>query len=209
MSFVHGEVAVIILLWFLTPVWSVLIARFVLGWPVAPLRIAAIAVGLAGLALMLGAGGGMPWPRGPGEWMALAAGMLWSVATTGMAVRPPMAPVSAAFVFALGACAAAGAIAAVLPGAPVALSEPGRAALVAVLTGALWWAASIAALLWATARLEPVRVGILLMTEVLVGAATAAVLAGERLSAMEIAGGALVLIAGLLEVWPVRPRPRT
>jgi len=36
------------------------------------------------------------------------------------------------------------------------------------------------------------------------GAATAAVFAGERLSATEVLGGALVILSGLLEVWPTR-----
>ncbi len=42
------------------------------------------------------------------------------------------------------------------------------------------------------------------MVEVLVGAVSAAVLAGESLSPIELAGGALVLIGGVLELWPVR-----
>ena len=60
--------------------------------------------------------------------------------------------------------------------------------------------------MWATVRLEPARVGILLMTEVLVGALSAALLADEHLRGMELVGGALVLLAGVLEVWPVRRR---
>lgn len=59
-------------------------------------------------------------------------------------------------------------------------------------------------LMWATVRLEPARVGILLMTEVLVGAVSAAVIAQEHLSTPELVGGALVLCAALLEVWPTR-----
>jgi drug/metabolite transporter (DMT)-like permease len=62
----------------------------------------------------------------------------------------------------------------------------------------------MAALMWAAARLEPARVGILLMAEVLIGTVSAAVLAGEALGAVELIGGALVLAAGVLEVWPVR-----
>jgi drug/metabolite transporter (DMT)-like permease len=45
-----------------------------------------------------------------------------------------------------------------------------------------------------------------MQTEVVVGAVTAALLAGEHLHPLEIAGGALVVSAGLLEVWPVRRR---
>jgi drug/metabolite transporter (DMT)-like permease len=43
-----------------------------------------------------------------------------------------------------------------------------------------------------------------LMTEVLTGALSAAFLANERLRGAEMLGGALVLCAGVLEIWPAR-----
>ncbi len=207
-GFVYGRVAIIILLFFLTPVWSVLIGRFILGWSTPPARLAAIGVGLAGLAVMLAADGAAPVPRGIGEWLALLSGLLWSVATTGVRVRRRLDARAYAFVFALGACIGALALGLVLPpppGAQVPL-RLGPAALWALAAGCLWWGASVAALMWATARLEPARVGLLLMSEVLVGAVSAALIAGEGLGALEILGGALVLAAGALEVWPVRRR---
>lgn len=205
-GFVHGRVAIIILLYFLTPVWSTLIGRHVMGWHTPRLRLLAIAVGLAGLALMLGADGALPLPRGAGEWMALVAGILWSVATTGIRARPELRPAAAAFFFALGASLAALVLAPLLGPWPGGLpaGTAGRAIGLALATGGLWWGLSVASLMWATARLEPARVGILLMTEVLVGAGSATLLAGEHLGRLELLGGALVLCAGLLEVWPVR-----
>ncbi|WP_428642831.1 DMT family transporter [Roseibium sp.] len=205
-GFVYGRVAIIILLYFLTPVWSAVIGRYVMGWHSSYVRLLAILAGLIGLVVMLSAGGGLPLPRGPGEWMALSAGFLWSVASTGIRAKSTLKPVAAAFVFALGAAVMAVALAPLLEPWPEAVLTgiPGSWAGLALLTGGLWWGASIAALMWATARLEPVRVGILLMTEVPVGAVSAAMLAGEHLELPEIAGGLLVLCAGILEVWPVR-----
>ncbi len=205
-GFVHGRVAIIILLWFLTPVWSTLIGRYLIGWPTPPLRLAAIALGLVGLCVMLGAQGGLPLPRGTGEWMALVAGMIWSVATTGMRVRPALPAPDAACVFASAALLAALGLALALDPAP-SLAAAGRlaaSAAIAFAAGGLWWVLSIAGLMWATVRLEPARVGILLMAEVLVGAVSAALLAGETLAPWEWVGGAMVAVAGLLEVWPVR-----
>lgn len=72
--------------------------------------------------------------------------------------------------------------------------------------GGLWWGASVTALMWSAARLDPARVGLLLMAEVLVGAVSAAFLAGERLGPWEIVGGALVVCAGILEVGPMPGR---
>ncbi|MCW2305903.1 DMT family transporter [Rhodobium gokarnense] len=204
-ALVYGRVAIVILLFFLTPVWSTLIGRFVMGWPTPALRIAAIVVGLLGLVVMLGAGGEIPVPRGTGEWLALVSGLLWSAATTGIRTKARLEPGAASFVFAAGALAGALAL------APVLEPWPGVAAIVhplpalgwIVAAGGIWWGASMAGLMWATPRLEPARVGILLMAEVLIGAVSAALLAGEHLGPWEWAGGALVLCAAVLEVWPV------
>ncbi len=201
---VYGRVAIIILLYFLTPVWSTIIARYVMGWETPRLRLLAIIVGLAGLATMLSAGGDWPLPSVAGEWMALIAGLLWSVGTTGIRARSTLRPVEATFVFACGALLAALCLAPFLEPWPVIGAGDAIAGAfgLALTTGAFWWGLSIASLMWATLRLEPARVGILLMTEVLVGAASGAILANEHLEWIEMVGGALVLCAGILEVWP-------
>ena len=211
-AFVYGRVAIVILLFFLTPVWSTLIGRYVMGWPTPRLRLAAIVVGIAGLGIMLGADGEVPAPRGTGEWLALGSGVLWSIATTGIRTERALGPGEAAFVFAGGAVAAVLLLAPWLEPWPSPMAAPMATASVvaaigwATAAGALWWGLSMVGLMWATARLEPARVGILLMAEVLVGSLSAAALAGESLEPRELAGGALVLGAGLLEVWPIRRR---
>jgi drug/metabolite transporter (DMT)-like permease len=106
-SFVSGRVAIVILLFLLTPVWSTLIGRYLVGWHTQRLRVVAVAVGIAGLAPMLGADGAVTVPRDAGELLALISGMLWSVATTGIRAKPSLGPAEAAFVFAAGACAGA------------------------------------------------------------------------------------------------------
>ena len=204
-AFVYGRVAIVILLFFLTPVWSTLIGRFLMGWQTPRLRIAAIVVGLVGLALMLGADGDVPVPDGTGEWLALISGVLWSFATTGIRTTPELEPGAASFVFAAGACAGAIVLAPLLEPFPGFVVETVWPALgLAFAAGGLWWGASMAGLMWATRRLDPARVGILLMSEVLIGTISAAMLVGEYLGVLEIIGGALVLCAGVLEVWPVR-----
>lgn len=207
-GFVYGRVAIVILLFYLTPVWSTLIGRYLMGWPTPRLRLAAIAVGIAGLAMMLGAGGETPVPRGAGEWLALISGMLWSVATTGIRTKSNLGVVEAAFVFVLGAVAGALLLAPLLEPWPPGIAADSLFPTIGwtIAAGGLWWGLSVPGLMWAAARLEPARVGILLMTEVLVGALSAAMLAGERLEPLELGGGALVLCAGLLEIWPIRRR---
>lgn len=204
-GFVYGRVALVTLLWFLSPVWTVLVARFLMGWPIPVLRLVAVGVGLAGLVLMLGAGGRMPLPKDPGEWMSLGGGILWAFAITGTRTQSTLAAAPATFVFASGAAALSLMLAPLLAPFPSPLQGSGLALLaLTTLTGAIWWGGTIIALIWATLRLDPARVAILLMSEVPVGAVTAAWLANETLHPAEVMGGALVLVAGLLEVWPTR-----
>jgi drug/metabolite transporter (DMT)-like permease len=204
-GFLYGKVALVVLLWFFSPVWSVLIAKYLLRWQVPRLRLVAIAVGLAGLFIMLGGDGGVPVPDNLGEWMAFVGGLIWAFATAGMRLKSDVAPAQAAFLFALGAAVTSLLFAPFLEPLPVvALDDVLNMSVLVVLTGGLWWGFSIAALMWAAVRLDPARVGILLMTEVVFGAVTAAIFAGERLSASEMIGGALVILCGLLEVWPTK-----
>lgn len=206
-ALVYGRVAMVILLYFLTPVWSTLIGRYIMGWTTPRMRLVAIALGLVELFTMLSANGGVPLPKDSGEWMSLIAGIMWSFATTGIRAKSTLGPIPSAFVFVAGAAIATLFLAPVLEPFPFEVFRTWSLPGLALVTGGLWWALSIALLMWATVRLEPARVGILLMSEVLIGAATAALFAGEHLTGLEIAGGGLVLLAGVLEVWPLR-RPR-
>ncbi|MEM9786373.1 MAG: DMT family transporter, partial [Pseudomonadota bacterium] len=206
-AFLYGRVAIVVLLFFLTPVWSTLIGRYIFGWPTPPVRLFAIAAGLLGLGVMLSAGGDWPIPRNGGEWMGLVSGIMWSLSSTGIQTRSTLVPQTAAFVFVLGAVVTSLVIALIFtPLADIGWWTPTLP--IAFATGAVWWGAALLGLMWATVRLEPARVGILLMSEVLVGALSAALIAGEHLSARELIGGGLVLAAGVLEIYPIKDRSR-
>ncbi|MEM9786538.1 MAG: DMT family transporter [Pseudomonadota bacterium] len=206
-AFLYGRVAIVVLLFFLTPVWSTLIGRYIFGWPTPHMRLFAIAVGLLGLGVMLSAADDWPIPRNAGEWMGLMSGIMWSLSSTGMRTRSTLVPQTAALVFVLGAVVTSLMIALIFtPLADIGLWTPTLP--IAFATGAVWWGAALLGLMWATVRLEPARVGILLMSEVLVGALSAALIAGEHLSARELIGGGLVLAAGVLEIYPIKDRGR-
>ncbi len=204
-----GDVAPVILLFYLTPVWSTLIARFWLGWPIAGWRYVAILVGLLGMALVLGADGGLPVPRSLGDWLGLISGILWSIAATGIRVHVRTHAAETNFIFCAGGLLMAALLLLPLAGESppaVATDDLARAIGWAVLIGGGWWGASLVAFMWASKRLEPARVGILLMTEVIVGAISAALLADEPFGVVMGIGAALVIGAGVLETLPLRLR---
>lgn len=206
----HGDVAVIVILFFLTPVWSTLIARVVFGQAITGLRVAALVCGVSGLVVMLGGDGQVPVPRGLGEWLGLLAGIVWAIATAGISATPRAGLPQSAFCFAAGAAIAGLAIALVFAPLPSLVAGAGLVSFggLVLFSGLFWWGGCVLAIMWAAPRLEPARVGILLMAEVLVGAVSAAVLAGEPLGPPHVLGGAFVLAAGVFEVWPVRQAPR-
>ncbi|MCF8106693.1 MAG: DMT family transporter [Desulfohalobiaceae bacterium] len=199
----YGQVAVVILFFYLTPVWSTLIVRFWLKWPVSAWRYAAIASGLLGIALVLRDShpGGLPLPKTLGDLLGLASGLLWSIASTGMFVHSRTRPAETNFVFCAGAAAMAAVLAVVL--GPLPKAVPARDFLAVsgwtLLLGGFCWALSLTAFMWVTRILEPARIGILLMSEVIVGAVSAALFTDEPFSPIMAAGAVLVIAAGFLE----------
>ena len=203
----YGRVAVVILLFYLTPIWSTLLVRFRLGWPVSRMRYAALVCGLAGITLVLRPDQGiLPFPRSLGEWLGLLSGILWSLASTGIHVHSRTRAAETNFVFCAGATLMAAVLALLL--GKFDLQYPGNAEFSALgwtlLIGAGWWAASLSAFMWATQKMEPARVGILLMSEVIVGTATAIVFAKEPFNMLTGLGAMMVITAGILETLPWR-----
>jgi len=202
----YGRVAVVILLFYLTPVWSTLIARFWLRQPVPWWRHAAVGIGLAGVTLVLrGSHGGLPLPQTLGDWLGLASGIGWAVAATGINRHSRTAAPETAFVFCTGAALTALVFALALGWqAPPRISPGGATEALAwtLVIGGLWWAGSLTLFMRATQRLEPTRVGILLMSEVIAGAGSAALLADEPFGPLVATGAVFVVAAGLIETLP-------
>jgi len=205
-GFIYGRVAIIVILFFLTPVWSTLIGRYLMGWPITRFRMLALVIGVAGLGIMLSADGKLPFPRGLGDWLGLTSGFLWAAATVGIRVKATSGPGETAFLFAAGAFGGGLILAPFLEPMPAfdTFAAPMQLFVWVAVTGGLWWALSMAGLMWAATKLDPARVGILLMAEVLIASVTAALIAGEMLTMPEIFGGVLVVLAGVFEMLPDR-----
>lgn len=199
-AIIVGEVVRAMLLFFLSPVWATLITRFALGQPITPARLIAIPLGLAGAAIVLGVDTDIPVPRTVGDALALAAGVLFAIAT--VIVRRAerigdRAKTTATFT---GCAAGALAIALAFP----AGAAPGGATLIALLPLLLACAALILLPatwfeIWGNSRLDPGAVNVLFQIELVVAAITAAAFADETLGWRELVGGALIVGAGLVE----------
>ena len=202
-SLVMTDVIHAILLFYLTPVWSTLAGIAFLGERLTLNRALAMIFGFAGLAFILGFDEGLPLPRNAGDWLALLSGMLWAAGTLRSFSRPSPGVSLPVLTFCIGGLVSSLVVVMIA----AAVSSP-ISNLTNVAEG-LPWAILIALIifvppnflvLWAAQRIDSGRVGILLMTEVLAGAVTAALFSGEHFGAMELTGTILILCAGLVEV---------
>jgi drug/metabolite transporter (DMT)-like permease len=200
-AYAYTSVFNVIFLFYLSPVWSVLISRFWLGEHVTLARMACVALGLTGLVVMLSADGGWPLPRNLGDWMALCCGVVWAVTAVVIRRNTHISTATNTVGFFLGGGIVALALA-LLGGAANLPQAEAISAGWSWVIGIAWlgWMPAQLLLFWGVARISPVRSGILLMTELLTGAVTAAWLSGDPLTWQQMLGGAMILSAGLGDV---------
>ena len=200
-ALIYTEVIRAMLLYYLTPVWSTLLARIYLKEPITLSRWIAIALGFSGIMVIFGADTGVPWPRNTGDWMGLASGMFWAVAAVRMrSDKKNHAIEFTTAQFGWGTLLAIGI--ALLP-----LAGAGPAPELERVAGVLPWLLLVLlvvvpgtfAAMWGTPLLSPGIVALLFMTEISVGTVTAALWAGEPFGAREIIGILLISGAGLAE----------
>ena len=207
-SIVYTEVVRAMLLFYLTPIWATLLARVFLGETITPSRLIAMVLAMIGMLTIFGLGVRFPIPENVGDWLGIAAGFFWAVAmvrikisqshsavemTTGFFYWSLFFAVSAAFLLAPTNIPK---IEQALPALPLLIIFM----VLLVLPGTY-------ASLWGPKHLSPVIVGLLFMTEIVVGAISVAILAGEPFGIREITGILFIASASLLEPFLALQRP--
>lgn len=203
-SVLTTEVARAMLLFYLTPVWAAIFGRAFLGERITLPRLLAIGLGLAGLYVVLGASGPLPVPSRLGDWLALAAGIIWTLSTVVMRKYPGIASIDlnvSIFTLSFGISILMPLL--VIPDlflAHVPTMGQLELALPWILgTGLILWPITQQFLFWAVPKVEAARTGLLLLSEALLGVASAAILTDEPFGWRESAGSALILGAALLD----------
>jgi len=198
-----GEVGMIVLLFYLSPVWATLLERMVLGTPMARHRILGLVLGLSGMVVLQGLGGRWPLPSDLAEWMGLLAGVCWAVALVASNVASGSSIVDKTSLQFLSA-ASFGIVLVLVLDRSAAWPDPAKigTALPWILGTAVFWIIPAMALsLWGATKMSPARASMLLMLEVIVALASAAWLAGEPVGLNKLLGGALILSAGIVDAW--------
>lgn len=200
-----GDVVRVVLLFYLMPLWAVLLARLLLNERLTALAGLRVVMALAGAAIVLRpADGGWPMPDALAEWLGVLGG--FSFALNNVMLRREAARSDAARALAMfsGGTLVAGALATVLALQGLVSLPPVATSgwLLGALALALWFLLGNLALQYGAARLSASATAVVMITEVLFASASAVALGAGLLSAPLLAGGALIIAAALLAVRP-------
>ena len=179
-AFLYTDVIHATLLYYLTPIWSALLARAWLKESITRDRTLAIILGTAGLLIILNLDQGLPLPRNPGDWMALISGLIWAVFANAMR----RSETSYDTIDVLFCWFFWGTVIAVILGLLPVLDRPDPPNIEQIVTVLPWLIPVVLfviipgfyAIAWGVPLLNPGTVGVLFMTEISVGAISAALL---------------------------------
>jgi drug/metabolite transporter (DMT)-like permease len=208
-ALLRGHVARVILLFYLTPVWSTLLARAYLGDRITGTRLVTITFGLVGMFIVFGVGSGVAVPQTDAEWMGLISGILWAWSMVYLRRLTPHASafdkVFVQFLF-LGVLFV---LFTLVPGGrPWTAPSPEvliRSASWLLVFGLIWMPVVLWLTMFGGSRLAPGRVAVLLMLEVVIGLASAAWLTNEPFGQRELTGATFIVAACGSEFFARRP----
>jgi drug/metabolite transporter (DMT)-like permease len=200
-----GDVVRVVLLFYLMPLWTLLLARGLLHepWHGGVLLRAALALGGA-LVVLWPTDGGWPWPRQVADWLGLAGGA--SFALNNVMLRRESQRDAAARALAMftggaligGGAALVGAFAGGVAAPPWSAAAAWGVPLVLL---ALWFMGSNFALQFGAARLRASTTSVVMVSEVVFASASAVWLGAATLTAASVVGGGLIGAAALLAAW--------
>ena len=201
-ALIFTEVVRATLFYYLTPIWSTLLARIVLSEPITAPRWATIGLGLIGLLIIVKADTGMSGGLNIGDWMGIAGGLIWAAAAVYMKSDEDGNGVDFTLSYFVWGSVAALVLVILPPDGSGSIPdwETTRNVLLWMVPVALLLVIPPAfAIMWGATVLSPGLVAILFMTEISAAAVTAAIWAGEPFGIREISGVILITAAGIFE----------
>ena len=198
LAMLDGNVARALILFYLSPLWTVLLGHFVLQEKLSSSTLVTVPLGVLGVLLMV-------WTPGMGmtdfNWAdlkALTAGMAFAVTNVMTRSLPHLGTRQKTLVSWLGVIVLAVVIILVTAEPVPKVSMPVLAANVAL--GSIGFLLTTLAVIYGISHMSVQKSSVILLIEIVVGAFTAWWLAGEYLSGMEWLGGGLIILAGLIAI---------
>lgn len=203
LAVIDGEVMRVMLLFYLSPLWTLLLARIWLHEPWHLPQLAAIGLSLLGATLMLTDGLWIwPWPQSTSDWLALSAGIGFSLTNVITRYSTHLSVAAKGMLVWLGVFGLSMLVLLWLNGVN------GFAFVTDVTPMMGLWLVLIALLLvsatllvqYGVTKIPAIQASVLFMTELIVAAIAAYFLAHETMSVTEMMGGLCIIAAGVLSV---------
>lgn len=193
---VHGEVMRVLLLFYLAPLWTVLLARVLLHERLDRTGAAVVGLAFAGAVVMLWhPEAGLPLPREGAEWMGLAAGFLFALSNVLIRRADHYSVELKSVAVFLGAVLVGFACVPFAGGFPRAVPEAGVVVLLVGVGFALLAVNPVVQ--YGLTRVPASRAVVILLFELVVAAIASWWLAGEAMGLQEWIGGGLIVAASL------------
>ena len=199
-----GDVVRVVLLFYLMPAWSVLVAWVMLGEKPSLASLLRLALAMTGVLIVLKTPES-PWPipQGGADWLAILGG--FSFAVTNVLLRKARGAPTGSRMLAMFGGGALMAITAALLGmsqqvvsSPALLPGSAPLAMVLIASLALAFLVSNAALQYGAARLMASTTSLVMLTEILFASGSAAALGAAQFSSRIFLGGSLIVLAAVL-----------
>ena len=202
LAVLQADVMRVLLLFYLAPLWTVPLARLILGERLDRFGLAVMALALAGAVTMLWRPElGAPWPSSRGEWLALLAGFLFALGNVLVRKIQHLGDAAKSIMIWAGVTLAA-VVHASISGSGAALAwHAAKANAGIVLSIAACLLGMSLSLQYGLSRLPANRAIVILLFELVIAAIAAYVLAGEQMRPQEWAGGALIVAATVAAGW--------
>jgi drug/metabolite transporter (DMT)-like permease len=199
-----GDVVRVVLLFYMMPAWSALLAWPLLGERLGLGGALRVALALAGvMVVLMTPQTPWPWPEGRADWLALVGG--FSFALTNILLRRLSYTPEAGRMLAMfggGALLAGGvAIWGGMEGFVSALPSPQASWVgLALMLGVAFLAGNLA-LQFGASRLSAHSTALIMLLEVVFASASSVLLGASELTAQTVLGGGLILLAALWSAW--------
>lgn len=196
-AMIYGEVVRVMVLFYLLPVWGVLGGWLFLGERLDALRVTAVAAALSGAFMILG---GFDALHGAVSWtdlLAISCGLTFAGNNLVFRARQriPVASKTAAMLFGATLLAATLLVAGVQPWPDTSVTGW----IAAGGYGLAWLLLATLGTQFGVTHMEAGRASIIIILELVTAVVTAMWIGGERMSPAEMAGGALILVAAVIE----------
>lgn len=195
-----GDVVRVVLLFYLMPLWSLLLARWLLGEVLRARALLCVALALAGaLTVLWPDGGGWPVPRQLADWLGVVGGFSFALNNVMLRHQAHRSGIARGWAMFVGGAVVAVAVALALGVAPPPLAGVSSPVwLPGALVLALWFMTSNLALQFGASRLRAGTTSVVMVTEVLFASASAIALGAGQWNGRAALGGGLILAAALL-----------